>query len=149
MDVQSEIDLVPQWTSSYFAKAFPFVIPRAVSGPDFPGKDRERRPQIRKGEGPGFLEPLDFARMLATRVEASVRNDWLAVPAARNLGTKWKALCGNDAAVTHYVDRDRVGIENAAALSEAAGSCYEKLHSGCASPSPKSMPDKSKQRSAA
>ena len=68
--------------------------------------------------------------MLAQRVEASVRNDWLAVPAARNLAIKWKALCGDDAACRHAVDTDKPGTELAAQLSDAAGQLYEKLAKG-------------------
>ena len=63
--------------------AFPFSVPRAVSGPDFPRKLRERRIATA-----AELPPLAFARMLARRVEASVRNDWLAVPAAHNFRAK-------------------------------------------------------------
>ena len=79
LDVSTGKELASQWNSSYFALAFPFSIPRPVSGPDFPRKSRERR-----STSAPVLEPLSFARMLAQRVEASVRNDWLAVPAARN-----------------------------------------------------------------
>ena len=77
LDVSTGKELAGQWNSSYFAAAFPFSVPRRVSGPDFPRKPRERRiPQAAE------LDPLAFARLLAGRVEASVRSDWLAVPAA-------------------------------------------------------------------
>ncbi len=118
--------LVDQWRSSYFAIAFPFSIPRPVSGADFPRKCRERRSY---SDAP-LLDPLAFARMLSSRVEASVRNDWLAVPAARNLGIKWKALCGDDAACRHHVDMQKAGVELSAELTDAASDLYEKLSKG-------------------
>ena len=118
--------LLDQWKSTYFATAFSFSIPRAVSGADFPRKPRERRTSL---DAP-TLEPLAFARMLCARVEASVRNDWLAVPAARNLATKWTALCGDDAACRHSVDVNKAGVELSAELTEAAGALYEKLSKG-------------------
>ena len=68
--------------------------------------------------------------MLAARVEGSVRNDWIAVPAARNLAVKWKALCGDDAACRHAVDPNKAGVEMFAELTEAAGALYEKLEKG-------------------
>ena len=68
--------------------------------------------------------------MLSGRVEASVRNDWLAVPAARNLATKWKALCGDDAACRHPVDTEKPGTVLAAELSEACGKLYHKFDEG-------------------
>ena len=123
LEVTTGKELLGQWNSKYFSTAFPFSIPRAVSGPDFPPKRSDRRIDT-------FLEPLEFARMIATRVEASVRNDWLAVPAARNFGTKWKALCGDDAACRHIVDMDKPGVELAAELSKAANMLYEKLVKG-------------------
>jgi len=126
LDASTGKELVEQWKSSYFACAFPYSIPRAVSGPDFPRKVRERRSF---SDAP-VLEPLAFARMLAGRVEASIRNDWLIVPAARNLATKWKALCGDDAACRHTVDLDKAGVELAAELTDTAGKLYEKLAKG-------------------
>ena len=125
LDVSTGKDLTKQWNSSFFARAFPFSIPKLVSGPDFPRKPRERR-----SAGAAELGPLAHARMLAKRVEASVRNDWIAVPAARNLGTKWKALCGDDAACRHPVNTEKPGTELAAELSDAAAKLYEKLAKG-------------------
>ena len=53
-----EVDLVKQWTSLFFAQAFPFSIPRVVGGADFPHQARPRRPH----EAP-VLEPMSWARM--------------------------------------------------------------------------------------
>ena len=125
LDVSTGKKLIEQWKNEYFALAFPFSIPRVVSGADFPRKERSRRPL----DAPN-LEPCNFAQMLAARVEASIRNDWLAVPSARNLATKWAALCGDEAACRHTVDQKKAGTELAAELSEAAALLYEKLGKG-------------------
>ena len=70
------------------------------------------------------------SRMLARRMEVCVRNDWLVVPAARNLKTKWKALCRDDAACRHPVDTDKPRTELAAELSDATAKLYVKLAQG-------------------
>ena len=87
LTASTDVDLLPQWNTNFFAQAFPFSIPRVVGGADFPWKPRPRR-----AEQAPFLDPQSWTRMLATRVEASVRNDWVVVPSARNLATKYKAL---------------------------------------------------------
>ena len=56
--ISVEVDLVKQWTSLFFAQAFPFSIPRVVGGADFPHQARPRRPH----EAP-VLEPMSWARM--------------------------------------------------------------------------------------
>ena len=43
LDMSTGKELASQWNSSYFALAFPFSVPRPISGPDFPRKPRERR----------------------------------------------------------------------------------------------------------
>ena len=67
-----------------------------------------------------WLEPEEFAKMVAGRVEAGIRNDWTLVPGARNIGIKWRALCGDDAACRHSVDMTEPGTILAADLSDAA-----------------------------
>ena len=66
----------------------------------------------------------------AQRMEVSVRNDWLTVPATRNVETKWKALCRNDAACRRPVDTDKPRTELAVELSHAAAKLYVKLAQG-------------------
>ena len=126
LDVNTGKELIESWKTSYFATAFPFSLGRAVGGADFPKKRRERRTEV---DAP-LLDPLSFARLLATRVEASIRNDWIVVPAARNMATKFKALCGDDAACRHPVDLNKPGVELAADLTEAAAGLYHKLEKG-------------------
>ena len=125
LEAATDVELISQWNSNYFAEAFPFSVPRVVGGADFPWKKRPRR----LPESPE-LEPLPWARMLATRVEASIRNDWQAIPSARNLSTKHKALCGKDLACRHAVDNAKAGVETAAELTEAAETLYQKLAKG-------------------
>ena len=125
LSASTDVDLVKQWNSHYFAEAFPFSIARVVGGADFPFQARYRRP----AEAPE-LEPLEWAKMLSMRAEASIRNDWLAIPSARNLTTKHKALCGKDLACKHAVDTDRAGVDTAAEITTAAEELYRKLENG-------------------
>ena len=125
LQASTDVELVKQWNSQYFATAFPFSIPRVVGGADFPFKPRYRRPE----EAP-LLEPLEWCNMLCKRAEASIRNDWTAIPCARNLTTKHKALCGKDLACKHYVAPDRAGVDTAAEITNAAELLYAKLEHG-------------------
>ena len=125
MKVNTNNTFVDQWNSAYVSKAFPFSIPRPVSGADFPNRPANRR----KGDAP-HVSPWVFSKALAARVEECVRNDWILVPANRNLTVKWDALCGNEVACKHNVDKNKAGNVHAAELSDAAGKLYHKLANG-------------------
>ena len=60
--------------------ALPFVIPRMVSGPDYPKRPRWRRVYDDAPE----VTPTEFLRGLARRAEAQIRNDQAAIPIARS-----------------------------------------------------------------
>ena len=107
------------------ALAFPFSLPRVVGGADYPLKKRYRRHSEAV-----VLTPWDHVGMHARRVEANIKNDWNLVPAQRNLTTKWDALCGDDVACKHAVDREKAGNVLSAELVEAASKLYEKLAKG-------------------
>ena len=68
--------------------------------------------------------------MHARRVESNIKTDWNLVPAQRNLTTKWDALCGDDVACKHNVDREKAGNVLAGELVESAKQLYEKLAKG-------------------
>ena len=125
LTAKTEIALVDNWCSEYVPLAFPFSIPRVVGGADYPRKKRFRR----HGEA-AVLTPWEATRMHARRVEASIKADWNLVPAQRNLTTKWDALCGDDVACKHAVDRDTAGNVLASELVESATKLYEKLTKG-------------------
>ena len=60
--------------------ALPFVIPRMVSGPDYPRRPRWRRVY----DDAPVVTPTEFLRGLARRVEGQIRNDHAAIPIARS-----------------------------------------------------------------
>ena len=68
--------------------------------------------------------------MHARRVEPNLKSDWNLVPAQRNLTTKWDALCGDDVACKHAVDREKAGNVLSAELVDSATKLYEKLAKG-------------------
>ena len=68
--------------------------------------------------------------MHARRVESNIKADWNLVPAQRNLTTKWDALCGDDVACKHAVDREKAGNVLAPELVDSATKLYEKLAKG-------------------
>ena len=49
------------------------------------------------------------------------------MPTVRNLTLKWDALCGQEAACRHSVDRNTAGNVHAAEVIEAAAKLYKKL----------------------
>jgi hypothetical protein len=116
---------IQQWHAKYPSLAFPFSFPRAVSGADYPNKHKWRR----HARAP-FVDSGSFTRALPKRIEAGVRNDWTLVPAQRNLDAKWRALCGEDAAVKHEVDQKQPGNVHAAELTTAAAGLYKQLRVG-------------------
>ena len=105
--------------------AFPYSYPRPVGGADWPHRER-----LRRDDAAPVLGPWEFAASLAARVEGSIRNDWILVPAMRNLTTKWAALTGDDVACKHVVDTQKPGQIHAAELADAAANLYKKLAKG-------------------
>ena len=116
---------INQWNAGYVSLAFPFCYPRAVGGADWPNRER-----LRRHAKAAVVHPWVFAKMLARRVEGGLRNDWVLVPAMRNLTTKWSALSESSAACKHTVDREKAGNVHAAELAEAAAKLYERLAKG-------------------
>ena len=123
--VRTDVDLVDQWRSEYIPLAFPFSIPCVEGGADYPFKKRFRR-----HPDAAVLTPWECTRMHARRVESNIKSDWNLVPAQRNLTTKWDALCGDDVACKHPVDREKAGNVLSAELVESATKLYEKLAKG-------------------
>ena len=66
------------------------------------------------------LTPWEYTRMHARRVDSSNKTDWNLVPAQRNLTTKWDALCGDDVACKHAVEREKAGNVLSAELVDSA-----------------------------
>ena len=80
LHIQTGGSFMPSWNSAYTSQALPFVIPRMVSGPDYPNKERWRRnfadaPQV---------SPTEFLRGFARRIEGQVRSDFTALPIVRS-----------------------------------------------------------------
>ena len=57
-------------------------------------------------------------------------NDWIAVPAARNLSVRFAALRNAYLRVGRRPPRAKPGVENAASLIEAADRLFTRLDSG-------------------
>lgn len=123
--------MVHQWNPDYLPLAFPFSLARPVGDADFPRHPSKRRQDAHHGDA-NFVrfEPWQYMRSLPARVEGNVRGSWPLVPSVRNLTLKWDALCGEEAACRHAVDRMKAGNVHAAELSKAAANVYEQLQSG-------------------
>ena len=123
--------MVSQWDAEYLLFVFPVSLLRPVSGAAFPGHPSERRQKAHNGSLDFVrFEPLEFMRYLPARVEGNVGGSLPLVPAARNLTLKWDALCGQEAACRHSVDRNTAGNVHAAEVTEAAAKLYNKLMHG-------------------
>ena len=119
MTAKTDVALVDNWRSEYVPLAFPFSIPRVVGGADYQWKKGFRR-----HADAAVLTPWEATRMHARRVEANIKADWNLVPAQRNLTTKWDALCGEEVACNHAVDREKAGKVLASELIESATKLY-------------------------
>lgn len=77
---------VNQWNTQYTSMTLPFVIPRAVSGPDYFGQARYRRPVA---EFAARVTPTEFLRGFSRRVERQIVTNWTAVPLVRSVWFKY------------------------------------------------------------
>ena len=68
--------------------AIPFVIPRCVSGPDYPYAERWRRRDDEHFKAP-ICTPGTLMRSFTERIERSVVTDWTAVPIVRSVWCKY------------------------------------------------------------
>jgi len=100
--------------------ALPFVIPRMVSGPDFPGKGKWRR-----SEEHAFVSFTDFVRGFARRVENPCHSDWTALPILRSVWYKYTANTAPMAA--HYFGR-RAGWTQDQAANEHVKAMQKLWH---------------------
>ena len=86
LEIQTGSKMIPQFESSYFSEALPFVFPHVCGGPDFFMQKRSRRspdaPQV------GFQE---WVAGMARRAESQFRNDWTALPMMRHVLTVWQS----------------------------------------------------------
>ena len=114
-----------QWRNDFLPWAFPFSLPAPVSGPDFPRKTRHRRP-----EHAPKLHPLAHLKLLAGRVESSIRNSWDFVPGLRRLTFKWQSVWDGSLWRKRQSQRQSVQATPTALWVEAAKRLYNKLRSG-------------------
>ena len=123
--------MVHQWNPEYLPLAFPFSLARPVGGADFPRHPSKRRQDAHPGDADFVpFSPYQYMQSLPSRVEANIRGSWPLVPAVRNLTLKWDALCGDEAACRHAVDRTKAGNVHAAELTTAAANIYSVLAKG-------------------
>ena len=122
---QTGNQMIPQFESSYFSEALPFVFPHVCGGPDFFMHKRTRRPP----DAPqvGFQE---WVAGMARRAESQFRNDWTALPMMRHVLTVWQS---EHTLSTLSVHEGGAGSALQADASEyvlALRKLYEVLHNG-------------------
>ena len=114
-----------QWQNDFLPWAFPFSIPAPVSGPDFPHKARPRRPE----EAP-HLQPLAHLKLLAGRIESSIRNSWDLIPGLRRLTFKWYSVWQGSLWRKWKSQRQAIAPVPTLKWVQAARGLYNKLRSG-------------------
>ena len=114
-----------QWQNDFLPWAFPFSIPAPVSGPDFPHKARPRRPE----EAP-HLQPLAHLKLLAGRIESSIRNSWDLIPGLRRLTFKWQSVWQGSLWRKWKSQRQAIAPVPTLKWVQAARGLYNKLRSG-------------------
>ena len=114
-----------QWQNDFLPWAFPFSIPAPVSGPDFPHKDRPRRPL----DAP-HLQPLAHLKLLAGRIESSIRSSWDLIPGLRRLTFKWHSVWHGSLWRKWKSQRQAIATTPMLKWVQAARGLYNKLRSG-------------------
>ena len=114
-----------QWQNDFLPWAFPFSIPAPVSGPDFPHKERPRRPP----DAP-HLQPLAHLKLLAGRIESSIRNSWDLIPGLRRLTFKWHSVWQGSLWRKWKSERQAIATTPMLKWVQAARGLYNKLRSG-------------------
>ena len=114
-----------QWQNDFLPWAFPFSIPAPVSGPDFPHKERPRRP----ADAP-HLQPLAHLKLLAGRIESSIRNSWDLIPGLRRLTFKWHSVWQGSLWRKWKSQRQAIAPVPTLKWVQAARGLYNKLRSG-------------------
>ena len=114
-----------QWQNDFLPWAFPFSIPAPVSGPDFPHKERPRRPP----DAP-HLQPLAHLKLLAGRIESSIRNSWDLIPGLRRLTFKWHSVWQGSLWRKWKSQRQAIATTPMLKWVQAARGLYNKLRSG-------------------
>ncbi|CAL1144306.1 unnamed protein product, partial [Cladocopium goreaui] len=114
-----------QWQNDFLPWAFPFSIPAPVSGPDFPHKARPRRPE----EAP-HLQPLAHLKLMAGRIESSIRNSRDLIPGLRRLTFKWHSVWQGSLWRKWKSQRQAIAPVPTLKWVQAARGLYNKLRSG-------------------
>ncbi|CAL1160877.1 unnamed protein product [Cladocopium goreaui] len=114
-----------QWQNDFLPWAFPFSLPAPVSGPDFPHKERPRRP----ADAP-HLQPLAHLKLLAGRIESSIRNSWDLIPGLRRLTFKWHSVWHGSLWRKWKSQRQALAPAPMLKWVQAARGLYNKLRSG-------------------
>ena len=123
--VETKSGFVDQWQPRFLSHAFPFSLPRAVSGPDFPQKSRDRRLA-----SAAVVTPEAFTASLPARVEGSIRNDWNLVPAVRRITSFWQVACKSAVHLSMPKQKHMSFAAHAKAAVDAARSLYKRLTRG-------------------
>ena len=126
LSVQTGNKFTDQWKAEAFAQIMPFVIARMVSGPDY---DRERRWRRTYEDAP-FVDPHEFMRGFARRVEMQVRGDATAVPIVRSTWFRWQVEHMATALHHYTAHRGKPHGEVANELIAAMTRLHDKLWTG-------------------
>ena len=125
LTIQTGHNFWDQWQNDFLPWAFPFSIPAPVSGPDFPHKERPRRP----ADAPQ-LPPLAHLKLLAGRIESSIRNSWDLIPGLRRLTFKWHSVWQGSLWRKWKSQRQAIAPVPTLKWVQAARGLYNKLRSG-------------------
>ena len=126
MHVQTGGRFLDRWNSAFTSMALPFVIPRMVSGPDYPRKPRWRR----VAEDAPEVTPTEFLRGFARRVEAQVRNDHAALPIVRSNWFQYVVETGSSMFAPYLAKKDQPRADVANDLIKAAAELHQALWHG-------------------
>ena len=93
LHVQTSGKFMRQWNWKWPSLAFPFSMPRCVSGPDFREDDESTysEDKRRRVANAPLVWPRAWLRSMARRSSAAIRSDWTFIPAMRSSVQKWES----------------------------------------------------------
>ena len=129
--VQTGNKFIDQWRGQYLCEAFPWVLPFACGGPEYPRHgDGEHKRWRRVEKNAPIVTSAEYPKGMPRRVKGQFKNDWTFTPVVRNLHQCHKVL---ETPLLTYVkphDSPAEGNRQAAELCEATEGLYWLLQHG-------------------
>ena len=126
MELRTGSNLIDQFETSYIPRVFNITLPWCVGGPDFANKTRHRR---YFDDSPGVSLHM-YDAMMASRVEAQIRQDWDFGPGIHSLSFATKVSQGISMSINRVLRRSGDSMPSGSEIGRSVSRIYELLWEG-------------------